>query len=51
MWVILGLSSGLVGSDKGRTGHNGGVPSDGVLLKVVEIFSCGSDILSSPAQW
>lgn len=51
VWVILGLSTGIVGSDEGRIGHNGGVPSDCVLLKVVEICSCGSDILSSPAQW
>lgn len=51
MWVMLGLSAGTVSSDEGRIGHNGCVSSACVLLKVVEISSCGSDIVSSPAQW
>lgn len=51
VWVILRLRTGIVGSDEGRIGHNGGVPSDCVRLKVVEFCSCGSGVLSSSAQW
>lgn len=47
---FLVLSTGIVDSDEGRIGHDETVPSDSALLKAVEICTCQSDILSSPAQ-